>query len=382
MATIPCYRCGHPLDVSFGTGKTPDVCPNCGHHFAAHSPPVSSRRTRDDDDARSELSTRNASAIAILLAVISGVVKPAADRGMEVGKSLGSGFILIALAFLLAVICATLCLAFGKKFRRTLNRSYSLIVIILASILLVGAVAGKVTGRHAGKIQEQKAAAAAMSRDFEALREAGRIAAEKGGPIELNLPPAGDPDSDAGRIQRITRIAFQSFADLRNAYLKSMEETGFNTLLEPDRLAKDKGLKQSREIIAKCKAVVAEHRGKFTEHVRIFPEKLRDMPDSPLANSKEFEDFKKGFHRSQQRSVRMWDLEMDTVNKSGDIIEILAAAEGRWQEDGGSLMFDEDADLEKFNMALNKLMELAAESEKLREEAYSSGKAKLENFAD
>jgi outer membrane murein-binding lipoprotein Lpp len=387
MATIPCYRCGHPLDVAFGNGKTPDVCPNCGQNFAAHSPSVFSRGTRDDEAAKSEMSTRNASAIAVLLAVIAGVVKAgtgagANDPAVAAGQALGSAFALIALAFLLAVICATICLAFGKKFRRTLNRSYSLIAIILASLLLVGAVVGKVTGRTAGKMREQEEAAAAVAKDLDAVREAVRVATETGNPIELDLAPASDANTEAGRIQHVARMSFQAFADLQNAYLKDMVATGFDTLLDPDRVAKDEGLKESREILAKSKAVTAAHREKFTEHVRTFPDKIKNLPDSPASDPEWFRGFQQGFQRNGQRAMRIWELEMQAVDKVGEVIEILAAAEGKWHPENGSFMFEEEADLEKFNAVLQEAAALGAEQEKLREEAFSRGKAGLEKLAD
>jgi hypothetical protein len=387
MATIPCYRCGHPLEVSFGSGKTPDVCPNCGQNFATHSPSVSSGRASDDDGAKSELSTRNASAIAVLIAVIAGVVKAgtgagAKDPAVAAGGALGSAFALIALAFLLALICATICLAFGKKFRRTLNRAYSLIVIILACFLLVGAAAGRITGRAAERKQQEKQAASEMAKDLAAFEKAVKTSAETGQPIQFDLAPSGNPDTEAEKIQTIARMNLQAVAELQNAYLKALEATGYDTVLDPERVAKDKGLKESREILAKGKAVVAEYGEKFQEHQRSFPDKVKNTIGNPTSDPDWFEGFRDGFQKSSKQGARIWELEAAIVGKVGEAIEVLAAAEGRWQPEDGSFAFEEDADMEKFNAAMQKVMDLGAEQEKIRAEAFSKGKSNLERLAD
>lgn len=382
MATIPCYRCGHPFDVSFESGKTPDICPNCGQNFAAHSPAASSIRTGDDEPAKSELSTRNASAIALLIAVIAGVVKPAADRGMEVGKSVGSGLVLIALAFLLALICATICLSFGKKFRRTLNRAYSIIVIILACFLLAGAVAGRITGRAAERKNQEKQAASEMAKDLAAFEKAVKTSAETGQPIQFDLAPSGNPDTEAEKIQTILRINLQAVAELQNAYRKALEATGYDTVLDPERVAKDQGLKETREILAKGKAVVAEYGAKFQEHQRSFPDKVKNTIGNPTSDPDWFEGFRDGFRNSSKQGARIWELEAAIVGKVGEAIEVLAAAEGRWQLKDGKFAFEDDADLEKFNAAIRKSMDLVAEQETIRAEAFSKGKSNLEKLAD
>ncbi|MFM7182660.1 MAG: hypothetical protein ACKO2G_14510 [Verrucomicrobiales bacterium] len=380
MANIPCYRCGHLLDVSPGSGKTPDVCPNCGQNFATRSPSFSSKGT-SDDEAKSELSTRNVSAIALLIALIAGVVKPAADRATEVGNSLGNGIILIAVAFLLAVVASIICLAFGKKFRRTLNRSYSLIVIILACFLLAGAAAKRITGREEDKNQQQKQAATEMVKDLAAFEKAVKTSAETGQPIQLDLAPSGNPATEAEKIQTISRMNLQAVAELQNGYLKALNATGYDTLLDPDRAAKDKGFKETPEILAKSKAVVAEYGAKFNEHLRTFPEKVKSTIGNPSSDPSWFRGFEEGFRSNTKNGARIRELEAAMIEKVGESIEVLAAAEGKWEAQDGQFMFENDADMEKFNAALKEVTDFGAEQEKIREEAFSKGKSGLEKLA-
>ncbi len=384
MPTIPCYRCGHPIDFSPDGGPGPDVCPNCGHNFAVGKllpPPLPGN---GKGGAKSEMSTGTASGIAILLGIVTGVVKSLGSQGTgnisyDVGKGLGSGLVIMAISFVLAIIASTICLIFGKPFRRTLDRTYCLFAIILACLGLVGAFVGNITGRSTEKTKQAKQAAAELVKDADALREAVRISNETGKPIELDLAPVGDQSTEAGKIRLITHMNIKAMADLQNAYMKALEDAGFDTQLDPERLAKDKGMKESREILAKGKAVVQEYRGKFEEHLRTFPEKVKAMPDSPAQNAEWFKGFQHGLQKSGQAGLRIWDLESETVGKFGEIIDLLAASEGKWGVEEGQIMFEEDGDIEKFNAIIEKIQALGEEQEKIREEAYSKGKAQLEN---
>ena len=385
MATIPCYRCGHPLGaIRVGTASKLPVCPNCGHNSGgSQAPPGSRRKSRS---ARQKLGPRNASILALLIGVITGMVNYGTDAGgkgpdFAIGATLSSAFIFLALSFVLAIPAATVCLAFGRKFRQSMEGTYSLFAVIIAGMLLAIAIFGKVNGRDPAKLERERRAEAELAKDAEAIHEALRFSTDTGMPVESIRFPTADTNSEMGRIRQLSQENFQRIVELQQAYQKELDKAGYPALFDAERLRNDRGLGESGKIHFEGRAIVEKYREKVREHLATIHAKLKSMPGSLNADPTLRQSFDLILEANGQKALRIWDIEIELCELDGKVIEMLAASEGKWQFIDGSFRFDSEEDIAKFNTMLEKTQALVAEQEDIQNEALSRYKSFAEKLA-
>ena len=387
MATIPCYRCGHPLTLfRAGTASKLPVCPNCGHVSGSSRASPSSGRKRKTSNARQKLSPRNASVLAFLIGIVTGLANYGVDAGgkgpdFAIAATLGSAIFFLALSLLLAILAATICLAFGRKFRQSLEGTYSLFAVIIACIILVIAIIGRVNGRNPAKLERERRAEVELAKDAEAIHQAVRFSAETGRPIESIRFPTADTDSEMGRIRQLSQENFQKMVELQQACQQELEKAGYESLFDAERLENDKGFEASRKIVSEGKRITEKYRDKVGEHLASVTAKIKSMPSSLNSDLALRNNIDQLLTANGQKALRMWDIDIELCALDGKVIEMIAASQGKWQFIDGSFRFDSEEDHAKFTAILENTQALLAEQQNIQNEALSRFKSAAEKLA-
>ncbi|WZB76454.1 hypothetical protein WJ972_12685 [Achromobacter insuavis] len=197
----------------------------------------------------------------------AGVADPADAMSYRIGGAVGS-----AIALLLPAALVILVLSLFKRFRTPLHRMRA----AFATGLVLAAAAAVLAGLSAYRETQKATALAEIRRTGEWMRAA------------LNAPdhPPGDvPDIDAtpkargvyGEIERGVKIILGQRVAQYRAYMKELDEVRLSDLFIPNRLARDRGMVESRLILEQSQRVVRKY---SQQNQRL----LADVP-SPSARS-------------------------------------------------------------------------------------------------
>ena len=365
MSTIPCYRCGHPISIEPKTGRPPESCPGCGHHFGHDQAIQSLERNIRIEGAKSVLANRIAGLIALVICMAGGALgEGEGTMAYSLGKGLGSGLVMLVMALLLAGIAATLLLIFRKPFSRTLRSAFPVFAILLACVFFAVSVGKRIGGASVREKEAEKQTIAAIQREIDEFEREFEASVESGRPMEYDISEDPVPTDKWEANIAITRLNLKARADFQNAHVAGLLESGFHDLMVPERLAGDTGLAESKAIIARTREFLAGQRVRLGELIDAMPARMRSVPHSEAGDPEWMRSAEKAIATMRRRSERFLVLESESVNRAESIIVFLASKEGQWKCREGRLEFDKEADSETFNDLLRRLENVGEEQER------------------
>ena len=243
-------------------------------------------------------------------------------------------------------------------------------------LILALATVGTLINFKARENREQMARMnAGMRKEMEAIASA----VKEGKPTaKIDTTPAAQ--GDIGEMERFGRAFMSRMAEQRNDYLRQLDAIGWDKILDPQRIAGDKSLTQSKAMVSKARPIVAAYKEKALatmEGARADIDKLQVSEDAKAG-------FRKGFERSLENSrgrlTEQLDLEGRIVEEVGKLFDLLSAKTGTWSVRNGKLVFADQATLSGFNGHIAEIQKMAARQEALQKQAVDSTRAKLENM--
>jgi hypothetical protein len=217
---------------------------------------------------------------------------------------------------------------------------------------------------------------AGMQRELDTV---ARSVAEAKPTGKIDTTPAAS--GEVGEMERFGRVFLARMAELRNDYLRQLDAIGWDGILDAQRIAADKDLAQSRQIVAKARTLVASYREKALatiESARADIDKLSISEDARRGFRKGFEN---SLETSRGRLVEQLSLEAGIVDEVGKLFDLLAAKRSAWTARGGKIVFSDPAALASFNGHLAEMQKMSARQGALQKQALESTKTKLENLA-
>ena len=245
------------------------------------------------------------------------------------------------------------------------------------ALILASAAAGTWIAFRAHDSREQMARmGASMQKELDAV---ARSVQEAKPTAKIDTTPAAG--GEVGEMERFGRTFLSRMAELRNDYLRQLDSIGWDGILDAKRIAADKGLVQSRQMVGKARALVASYKDKALATIESARADIDKLPISDEARRGFRKGFEKSLETSRGRLVEQLTLEAGIVDEVGKLFDLLAAKSGTWAVRGGKVVFTDQATLSGFNAHLAEMQKLSARQGALQKQALESTRAKLENLA-
>jgi hypothetical protein len=329
---------------------------------------------------------------ALLSSVIAGVLSGAGaflqamaqskDRGIgyDLGTGIGTVVFVLGFSLVVAALCAGILAIFKQPFRRALGFAYCIIVLVLGGLYFLGSSMASLGQRMAQQKKTEaenvKQTLDGMESDAHAMLESMNDGGE-GEPLRLGGGPI--PDDDLGKVRHMTQILFSDMAATQREYNEALEKEGLGTLLDPDRLATDEAMEESRVILARSRKVVEVYREKMRVLSNSAPERLKKYRMDPDTRREVLEGMKNAKAGATDYHGLTWDLEEKIVNCMGEVIDHLERSRADWVVSESLITFSKDEDLETFQAIIAEIDECSAEQTKIRESAVQDMKAEVES---
>ena len=197
---------------------------------------------------------------------------------------------------------------------------------------------------------------------------------------DIKLPSDTPAVNDMQKVRNLMRSFMNDMVKNQNNYIKELEEVGTHTLIVPERVAKDRGFKESRLILRKSKLAVSNAKTKNFRRLADFPKRLNDYDFRSASDKKMLESYKKGLKKAIPLGKEIWELEMKTVEYMEDLIDILEASRSYWEVDQGMFAFSREHDLERFNAIMTKISKCTERQTELKKESLKNATDKLQNI--
>jgi hypothetical protein len=262
------------------------------------------------------------------------------------------------------VIWAVLFFAFVRP--RAPRRGAAHLALIAAAILVTQLLATTLVlgvGRIADERAQSKIALASMRADIAVIASA-----------DPEHPPTLDPHPKAtgraGAVEGAVKRYLVNVVSDRAHYIGDIKAEGFDGLLKPHNLGSDPGMKHSRALVERTRALVTRYQALNEQRVE---EVKRTIHASGL-NAAEQASFDRGLAgHSEYRQV--WALEFKIVDECQQLVEGLAHAHGRWLADGDMMRFADGDDLASYNQHIRAIKALAAEEDAMRTNALNHARS-------
>lgn len=388
MPLFYCSHCGQHIDADDSLAGASVACPSCSGTIivpdgtAAVPAPTTSKNPADTTHSQktesrlvSVLGSRptKASGIAFLVGFADVLTRPKSPleqlgihhRGIVSSLAESLGFLIGAslIALVISLLIAGVMSAFKRPFAASLARVYAVTVVVCALLSVYGSYIGRTSlavqqGGTAPSRDEVKSAQEVISGLESDIKS---LAAESVGPDGLPRTTALRFDSktpasnDMERMRELTQEFLNDMISLQNEYLAALDLAGIDKLLVPQRVADDIGFRDSYAILAKARRTVQDFRGRVDELLLDYPKKFERSAMSPDAKKSMRSGFQQGLEKSTPLIKETWDIEVASVDRMGDLIELLESRRKFWTPLNGQFTFQLDGDLQRFNAILEQI---------------------------
>lgn len=292
----------------------------------------------------------------------------AAIVGLASARSLGSDLAYRVGYFL--PIAALMGGALHALFRRKVTVATSWVAFFLIYATLVGA--------SSLGVRRDKAQARQLAGELRETLEAatGPSGSAPQGP--LVVAPQGDSDMD--RAVAIAKTMVNRMAAQRRDYETELDRLGWASVLEPQRLARDTDLSQSRALVRSAHAVVEKYRAQTPQLIEQARQDIETRSASPAARDEMMRGFNRAIEVSLPRAQELWRLELRAVDQFDTILDLLATRKGAWGVEQGQIAFQQQADLDRFRALLAEVQKISAQQEQLQKAQLDQARASLDKL--
>lgn len=286
----------------------------------------------------------------------------AESMGYRFGSAVGS-----AISLLLPAAVVILVMSLFKRFRTPLHRMRA----AFSTGLLLAVAAAALAGFSAYRETQKATALAEIRRTGEWMRAA------------LNAPdhPPGDvPDIDAtpkargvyGEIERGVKLILGQRVAQYRAYMKELDEVRLSDLFIPNRLARDRGMVESRLILEQSQRVVRKYSQQNQRLLADVPITIRSLDLSDQQKDRMVEGAIKARPQQKATLARNWDLERQTLDEFEKMINLLDDNRRSWRVEQNEIVFDRDSLLNRFRAHQLAVRQLTEERARLESQQFDS----------
>ena len=217
------------------------------------------------------------------------------------------------------------------------------------------------------KVQQQQFTKADLAElKQRAATDIAKLCTETGdGSGTVNFELIENPKNIGERMTNVLRIRYKEIIDLDNGYDRDLNEIGFYSLMDPERIKKTNALKETEKILSSGIKVATNYKDL---NLKSYERSITSIAN--LSNGLDSETKLKG-DNNRKALFDLWDLEIKIIKKMGEMTIHLHECSEKWEYEEDGYVFTNDNDLVKFNLLANEFDALSAQQDKAN--------AKMEN---
>ena len=199
-----------------------------------------------------------------------------------------------------------------------------------------------------------------------AAMDVAKLYSETGdGSKKVNFELIKNPKNIGEKMTNVLRIRYKEIIDLDNGYDRDLNEIGFYSLMDPERIKKPNAIKETEKMLSSGIKVATNYKDL---NLKSYERSITSIAN--LSNGLDSETKLKG-DNNRKALFDLWDLEIKIIKKMGEMTIHLHECSEKWEYEEDGYVFTNDNDLEKFNLLANEFDALSAEQDKAN--------AKMEN---
>lgn len=214
----------------------------------------------------------------------------------------------------------------------------------------------------------------AIDLSFENQSSPEKVTSQK----QLHASTASNP----GKFENYINAYMDRAITLRKNYISELNQIGWNTILDTNRINQDTTLRESEKIIENAKTIVLKYR-KLSDELLINPQKeVNKVPLEGSIKESFLSGVKKGHDPGKKYLDKHWDLEEKAILEFENIVKLLKATKGAWKIIDGKIYFANSDDLNKFNAFIFSIHSITEEQLTMQKETLLKGKKKFRRLLD
>jgi hypothetical protein len=232
-------------------------------------------------------------------------------------------------------------------FRSTIGRNQGGVKSVISLLAISGSVLATVLiSNREGSIAMEE-----IQRHVSAL-------ASSGSETNSDVPKAR---GEFGEIERFFKARLSQMASLTKDYERELAAIGWETILDPERLARDATLIMSNLSLQKAKSIVAKYKAWTHVMCENCKEAVSDMPVSEWAKRHMVNDIVQVLEEVHAGLDERWSGEAQIIAVVEQVVAWLFSRRDAWGVENGVLVFSNESDLSRYNSYMTKLDKLTSE---------------------
>jgi hypothetical protein len=170
--------------------------------------------------------------------------------------------------------------------------------------------------------------------------------------------------SDQTRLDQLTANTQGQLTNDVKAYQKELKKLGYPDFLQPPSLGVAHGLERAKEKLKQARTITERYRIHGEQLLAENRRAIESMPIAEVSKIKALAKFDERRARTAEDRARCWQIQDAMMGEYLVMIDDLAKARNRWTAMGLELLFERQADLDKFNEHLKTTAGMATEAGK------------------
>lgn len=200
-------------------------------------------------------------------------------------------------------------------------------------------------------------------------------------PTALALDTAATMRGERGMVESLVRKMLNRIITLRADYMKDITAIGWDSVLAPERVIRDKSLAESKRMIASARSLIATYRGRTHSILDTLGMEIGALDIDEETRASMASGYTSALKEREGELDRQWDLEAQVVDEVDAIITILGTKRGRWKVSDEGVMFTDPDALASYNSHLTRLQGIVQQQEQVAREGreqINRGLSKIE----
>lgn len=187
-----------------------------------------------------------------------------------------------------------------------------------------------------------------------------------------DIDPAPKARGAYGQIERAVKILLGQRLTQYRAYMKELDDVRLSELFIANRLARDRGLVESRLILEQSQRIVQKYSQQNQRLLADVPLMIRSLDLSEQQKNQMVEGALKARPAQKATLARNWDIERQTLAEFEKMINLLDDNRRSWRAEHNEIVFDQDKLLARFQAHQQTVRQLTEERVRLELQQFDS----------
>ncbi|NRT86365.1 DUF3053 family protein [Clostridium beijerinckii] len=178
----------------------------------------------------------------------------------------------------------------------------------------------------------------------------------------------------------LTNDYFIKFQKHANDISKDIDSLELDKTLSASALGSTEEINNSKKKIADCRKIFDKHETEYNDLIVNFTTSASTLELPKSFKSDMLEGFKKSQNETREKITDFLKVERDILTNIDNILDFMLSVQGKYVVKNDKILFETEADLNKYNEYIKELQTLAQKETDLKKNIYDSQKLKLNEF--